>query len=106
MKTRQFPRSIRVAIAIGALGALVAAAPARALDQDAWLQQQLSTSDGGSYTPFVPSEKSASAYKSDDAQSVWVQRQLTISDGSAPIDRGDAEAEYAHTPRTATVSVK
>lgn len=88
MKTRQ-PRRPRtalcIAIATGALAALAAAVPARALDQSAWLQQQLAASDGGSYSPVAAGEKSVGGYQRD-AQAAWLEGQLAISDGSAPPD--------------------
>lgn len=41
MNIRQFTTHFHLAIAAGALTALSAAAPAQAVDQDAWLQEQL-----------------------------------------------------------------
>jgi hypothetical protein len=104
MNSRRFTRPFQPTIAAGALAALFAAAPAQAADQDAWLQQQLAISDGGSYPSFVATERSPGGYQAD-AQSVWLQEQLAISDGSAPIGRGPA-AVYAASRRTATASVK
>lgn len=94
MNIRQFTTHFHLAIAVGALTALSAAAPAQAVDQDAWLQEQLAASDGGSYSAFVPGEKSAGGYETN-AQSAWLEQQLAISDGSAPVSEGDARRVYA-----------
>ncbi len=54
MFTRKLTRPFQAAIAAGALSALFAAAPAQASDQSAWLQEQLSITDGGaSYVAYV-----------------------------------------------------
>lgn len=94
MFTRKLTRPFQITIAAGALGALFAAVPAQASDQDAWLQQQLSISDGGApYVSFVAGDSNTGSVKRD-AQSEWLQGQLAISDGSAPIGRGDAKQSY------------
>lgn len=97
MNIRRFTTHFHLAIAAGALTALSAAAPAQAVDQGAWLQEQLAASDGGSYPSFVPSEKSTRAYETD-AQSAWLQGQLAISDGSVPFNVSGANQAYAGAP--------
>ena len=99
MFTRKLTRPFQVTIAAAALSALFAAAPAQALDQSAWLQEQLAISDGASHVAYVPGgSNTAGSYKTD-TQSVWLQAQLAITDGSPPIIRGDTEPVYAHASR-------
>jgi len=96
MFTRKLTRPFQAAIAAGALSALFAAAPAQASDQSAWLQEQLSITDGGaSYVAYVASGSNTVGSYKTDTQSVWLQAQLAISDGSPPYIRGDAEPVYA-----------
>ncbi|MCU0974174.1 MAG: hypothetical protein MUF80_09520 [Burkholderiales bacterium] len=97
MNTKHFTKPFQIAIVAGALAALSAVTPARAFDQNAWLQAQLAVSDGGSYSSSAPGEKSASAYRAD-AQSAWLQGQLAISDGSAPFDVSNATQTHAVAP--------
>ena len=94
MFTRQFTRPFQATIAAGVLSALFAAAPAQALDQSAWLQEQLVSTDGASSVSNVPSGNTGRSYEAD-TQSVWLQGQLAITDGSSPYIRGDAEPVYA-----------
>lgn len=96
MYARKCIRPFQITIAAGALGALFAAVPAQASDQGAWLQQQLSITDGGApYGSFVAGDSNTGSVERD-AQSEWLQGQLAISDGSAPvIGSGDAKQSYA-----------
>ena len=98
MFTRHFTRPFQVAIAAGALSALFAAAPAQAADQSAWLQEQISISDGGiSLVSFATGGNTGRSYPTD-TQSEWLQGQLASTDGSSPYIRGDAEPVYAGAP--------
>jgi hypothetical protein len=99
MFTRQLTRTFQVTIAAGALGALFAAAPAQAFDQDAWFQEQLAISDGGSSSvAFAPGAGNTGSTYETHIQTAWLQAQLAITDGSSPYIRGDAEPVYAGTP--------
>lgn len=98
MFTKRF-NPFQTAVAAGALAALFAAASAQAVDQSAWLQEQLAATDGASYVSFVPGEKGTSTYHTD-AQSAWLQEQLAISDGFAAPDRRIAETVYGGVKRS------
>jgi hypothetical protein len=108
MFTRQLTKPFQATIAAGALSALFAAAPAQAADQSAWLQEQISISDGGtSLVSFATGGNTGLSYPTD-TQSEWLQGQLASTDGSSPYIRGDAEPVYAapHPGGTATTNMQ
>ena len=103
MFTKQIIKPFHVAIAAGLLSAVFVTAPAQAVDQSVWLQEQIAITDGASYSQVgtpgsTPSQGAGKFYKTD-AQSVWVQAQLAVTDGSAPYIGGDAEPVYAGAPQ-------
>jgi len=103
MYTKQIIKPFRVAIAAGLLSAIFVTAPAQAVDQSVWLQEQIAITDGASYSQLgtpggAPSQGAGKFYKMD-AQSVWVQAQLAVTDGSSSYIRNDAEPVYAGAPR-------
>jgi hypothetical protein len=106
MVTKQIIYPFQVAIGAGLLSALVLAAPAQAADDGAWLQEQLSISDGSPTAAHrdahaVPSGERSTVAKPTfrpDAGSEWVQEQLAVSDGSPGVSRGQAEQPYVGAP--------
>jgi hypothetical protein len=86
MNTKHFTKPFQIAIVAGALAALSAVTPARAFDQNAWLQGQLAISDGSA--PFDVSNATqthAVAPHPSDALAnkrfAYVERGLHQSDG-------------------------
>lgn len=106
MFTKQVTKPFHVAIGAGLLSALLAAAPAQAADDSAWLQEQLSISDGSpavenrgaQAVPAGARSPVANPTYRPDARSEWFQEQLAISDGSPGSSRGQGERSYAGAP--------
>jgi hypothetical protein len=109
MFTKHISKPFYVTIGTAFLGAVLAAAPAQAADDYAWVREQLSISDGSpefaprNVRPIAapPGPRTAVTYQRN-TQSEWLQKQLAASDGSPVIADGSVEQTYVAVPSSVT----